>query len=272
MLNGAGLGQGSFTPLGLALITALASRGAHIIAISPYPLTHPYPSLIIPLLRSTTNNENIFVEHTDLLDAVSVREFCTRFLTGAEHRLDAIVFAHEYQSLGSFFGLGRRRGAQYTEEMLQKRRELNSLATFLMTTLLLPALLVAPVERDIRIVNVVNPFYAASHRTFSSQFEASASLLASSSTFIQEGFRSLRTSILTRHLQRVLHSLDSRIVEQNAAESKAKAPSTPPGKPAPSNIVAITACPGISRRDTVAPLLYYDSDSNAGTTWIGLFL
>ena len=48
-----------------------------------------------------------------------------------------------------------------TEALGEKEREAGSLATFLITTLLLPASLVTPPERDIRIVNVVNPFYAA---------------------------------------------------------------------------------------------------------------
>ncbi|KAK7691963.1 hypothetical protein QCA50_005368 [Cerrena zonata] len=51
---------GAFTPLGITLITALASRGAHIIALSQYPLEHPQPALLIPLLRSTTDNQNIY--------------------------------------------------------------------------------------------------------------------------------------------------------------------------------------------------------------------
>lgn len=265
--------KGAFTPLGLTLLTALASRGAHIIAISSYPLTHPYPSLIIPLLRSTTKNENIFVEHADLLNASSVREFCERFLTGTEHRLDAIVFAHEYQAIGSLFGLGRSRGEQYTDAALQKRREANSLATFLMTTLLLPVLLVAPVERDIRIVNVINPLYAASTLTFSSQLqssstEASSSAPVSSSTFLQEGFRSLRTSVLTRHLQRVLDSLPNRAADKKEQESQPA-----PNQQVPSNIVSVSVCPGVSRQDTVAPLLYStDLDSETGTSRLGFLL
>ncbi|KAH9922576.1 hypothetical protein B0H21DRAFT_841244 [Amylocystis lapponica] len=145
---------GAFTPLGLSLISALAARGAHIIAVSPYPLTHAYPTVLIPLLRSTTNNPNIFADHADLSDPASIHAFCTRFLTGADQRLDAIVFGHEYRGIGSWFGSQDARTLAQTQDAA-------SLATFLLVTLLLPALLVAPVERDIRIVTVVNPFYAA---------------------------------------------------------------------------------------------------------------
>ncbi|KAG1774634.1 hypothetical protein EV702DRAFT_1123526 [Suillus placidus] len=60
-----------------------------------------------------------------------------------ETRLDAIIFAHEYQQLGSI------------------------ITSFLILILLLPVLLVAPTERDIRIINVLNSFYAAAAPSYS---------------------------------------------------------------------------------------------------------
>ncbi|KAI0700972.1 hypothetical protein C8T65DRAFT_709564 [Cerioporus squamosus] len=229
---------GPFTPLGL--------RGANIIALSPYPLSHPVPSLILPLIRSTTNNENIFAEYCDLTSATSIRKFSTTFLTGNDTRIDAIVFAHEYPSIGRiwFFGGRARREKEQREA---EQRESASLASFLLVTLLLPALLVAPVERDIRIVFVVNPFYAAALPTFSSFLESTPSSPARpESLLIAEGHRALRSIIVTRHLQRILDSLPNR-----AADARSDKP------PAlhPSNILAVSACPGISRRDTVAPFL-----------------
>lgn len=127
-------------------------------------------------------------------------------------------------------------------------------------TLLLPALLVAPVERDIRIVSVVNPFYAAALPSFAAFLQSQSAPSASreeqenSSLIIAEGHRALRTVILTRHLQRILDSLPNRA--QDARRSDTDKPPTPH----PSNILAVSACPGISRRDTVGPFLGTGTD------------
>ncbi|EMD33013.1 hypothetical protein CERSUDRAFT_118434 [Gelatoporia subvermispora B] len=252
---------GGFTPLGLSLITALARRGAHIIALSPYPLDHPYPSVLIPLLRSTTNNENIYAEYADLSNAASVRDFCTRFLTGSEQRLDAIIFGHEYHGIGSLFGLGHTKESKVATE---ETRETASLATFLIATLLLPALLVAPTERDIRIVNVVNPFYAAAIPTFASDL-VSPPDLSSASVFYLEGRRALRSIVLTRHLQRVLDSLPNRAPTKedkagSSTDSQKECVEPRQTAHAPSNIVATSVSPGISRKDTIAPLFAAERD------------
>ncbi|KAI0330404.1 hypothetical protein GY45DRAFT_1345962 [Cubamyces sp. BRFM 1775] len=242
---------GPFTPLGLVTLTALAKRGAHVIALSPYPLSHPVPSLLLQLLRSTTRNENIFAEHCDLNSPTAIRKFCTSFLTGNDTRLDALVFAHEYPSIGRiwFFGGKARRDKEEREE---KQREAASLASFLLTTLLLPALLVAPVERDIRIVHVVNPFYAAALPTFPTFLNSTPSTQpAAQPLVIAEGHRALRTVVLTRHLQRILDSLPNRAEDPKAKSKQAGDPAAPQ----PSNIISVAACPGISRRDTIAPFL-----------------
>ncbi|PCH35673.1 hypothetical protein WOLCODRAFT_107668 [Wolfiporia cocos MD-104 SS10] len=263
---------GAFTPLGLTLLTALATRGAHVIAISSYPLEHAYPSLIIPLLRTTTKNENIFAEHADLSNPASIREFCTRFLTGQDQRLDAIVFAHEYRGIGSIFGKSRNKA----EEL----RETSSLATFLMLTLLLPALLVEPAERDIRIVNIINPFYAASTPLFPTTLSSGAQ---SPSLFLQEGARALRTAVLTRHLQRVLDSLPNREVTPDSRGTKKSSGTTSAQSPKgdekpralelqPSNIIAVSVCPGISRKDTIVPLLSAQQIDGTERSLVGFFI
>ncbi|KZT72400.1 hypothetical protein DAEQUDRAFT_755221 [Daedalea quercina L-15889] len=253
---------GGFTPLGLTLLTELASRGAHIIALSPYPLDHPYPSVLIPLLRSSTNNEHIYADHADLSDPKSIRDFCTKFLTGQDTRLDALVFAHEYQGIGSLFRRGR--AEQYAES-----RETASLATFLIITLLLPALLVEPAERDIRIVSVVSPFYAAAAPAFTAQLAAASPAgPAPSSVLLSEGQRALRTAILTRHLQRVLDSLPN----QSPDAQKGKETTSEKPVPQPSNILTVSACPGISRKSTLAPLLGVDKDAPEGASKLGLLI
>lgn len=252
--------------MGLALLTELASRGAHVIALSPYPLDHAYPSVLIPLLRSSTNNEHIYADHADLTDPKSIRDFCTKFLTGQDTRLDALVFAHEYHGIGSWLRRGRA-------EQDAQARETASLATFLLITLLLPALLVEPAERDIRIVSVVNPFYAAAAPGFIKQLTAASPEAATSSpVLLSEGQRALRTAILTRHLQRVLDSLPNQSPDVQKGKKGSDQKATEKPAPQPSNILTVSACPGISRKDTIAPLLSADKDSQDGLSKFGTFM
>ncbi|KAI6099286.1 hypothetical protein EDD16DRAFT_1659363 [Pisolithus croceorrhizus] len=245
---------GGFTPLGLTLLQNLAERGAHIIALAPKPIDNPEIEILISLLRSSTNNEQVYAEECDLTSPASIRSFCTRFLTGKETRIDAIVFAHEYPLIGSVL-------ASQDLVALGRRRQEASLATFLILTLLLPVLLVAPVERDIRIINVVNPFYAAAAVRYSPSQVPSAT----SSTFQHEGWRSLQTIILTRHLQRVLDALPSEGPPPGADGNTVHVASDKMQK---SNIVAVSVCPGISRADTIAPL--FDADGFRHRTIHGL--
>ena len=215
-------------------------------------------------MRTATKNEKIYAEHADLASPASVREFCTKFLTGEDQRIDAMVFAHEYAGIGSLFA---------SKKAHEERREAASLATFLMITLLLPALLVAPVERDIRVVNVVNPFYAAAIPSFNTDIISSmtSATPSSRSLFLSEGHRALRTIILTRHLQRILNALPNRAPtldaqgpgEQPKKSSTSEDSSETPDKiphNMPSNIVAISVTPGISRTETIRAALGADTE------------
>ena len=254
------LHQGGFTPLGLTLLQELARRGAHIIALSPEPISSPGVDMIIELLRSTTSNESIFAEHCDLSSPASIRGFCSRFLTTDENRLDGIVFAHEYAHIGSPLPT---KSTPLEDEM---ERQTRSLATFLITTLLLPILLVAPPERDIRILNVINPFYAAAVTNFS---PATGTLPEKPSIFLQEGRRSLQMAILTRHLQRILDSMPQ---SSQAPKVEGEVVNVVNSKLQRSNVVAVAVSPGITKTDTVAPLLAASSECYTRYTWIGVIL
>ncbi len=252
--------------MGLTLLQSLAQRGAHIIALSPDPIDSPNVSILIDLLRSTTSNEEIYVEQCDLASPSSIRAFCTKFLTGKDQRLDAIVFVHEHKHIGS-----PKIFRAQNDEQGRNDRDANSLATFLMTTLLLPALLVAPVERDIRIINVVNPFYAAATaQPFKPSFSAVDGTANSKSVSMisQEGQRSLRAIVLTRHLQRVLDALPSAAQVPKTEEGSRAVPVVSP-KLQKSNIVAVSVSPGIGRVDTVSSILNADFMSPTGS-YIGL--
>ncbi|KAH9486292.1 putative oxidoreductase C19A8.06 [Psilocybe cubensis] len=259
---------GGFTPLGLTLIQSLAQRGAHIIALSPDPIDSENITILVDLLRTTTSNEEIYADECDLTSPASIRAFCTKFLTEKEQRLDAIIFAHEHKHIGvpSIF-------SRSSKEQDQKARDANSLATFLITTLLLPALLVAPPERDIRIINVVNPFYAAAAGLpFSPSFviPGSEEPSTSKSIFLEEGRRSLRSVVFTRHLQRILDALPTAAQVPKTEEGSTSVPVVSP-KIQKSNIVAISASPGIGRVDTVSNFLNADLLSPTGS-YFGLFL
>lgn len=224
---------------------ALCRRGAHIIALTKDPIDTPQVELVIDALRETTNNTQIFAEQCDILSASSVREFCTKFLTGNEHRIDAIIFSHEYEHIGPAFASADEKHA------CEDRRAAASDGTFLMTTLLLPTLLVTPPERDIRIINVVNPFYAAAVPFFPNPPPARAG------HFAREGYRALRTIILSRHLQRVFDAMPS----APAPNPDAAGAALSSNKIQKSNIVAVSVTPGFSRQNTIGPLLRSDNSS-----------
>ncbi|KAL1749219.1 hypothetical protein HDZ31DRAFT_27869 [Schizophyllum fasciatum] len=278
---------GAFTPLGLTLMEALAARGAHIIALSPEPIDAgppppPPPSapatddfsgpppptasptaLIIEALRTASSNQHIYAEYCDIESPAHIRAFCTRFLTGNDTRIDAIVFAHEAPHVGN--AVGKRKGDEAADA---KRRSLCSLATFLITTLLLPALLVAPPERDIRIVHVVNPFYAAGAGVGKKRQKGMGLKLACT-----EGARALRTIVYSRHLQRVLDALPAAQVPKTDADAGGAATTSVPvvsQKEQRSNITTVSVSPGFSRLTTIAPIL--GASESDRWSWTGFII
>jgi NAD(P)-dependent dehydrogenase (short-subunit alcohol dehydrogenase family) len=240
--------------------------------LAPEPITSPRIDLLVNALREQTKNERIFAEHCDVSSPRSVRDFCTKFLTGQETRIDALVFAHEYAHVGSVLP----RPSPDDVKLDQQARTDGSMATFLMITLLLPALLVAPTERDIRVVSLVNPFYAAAAPSFNPDEpfhgidQSEASKPPSSSTFLLEGRRALRTAILMRHLQRVLDALPNRGQAPATDSTQATVPVVS-GNQQRSNIVSVAVSPGFSRSDTVSRILGATHDGPRFSTF-GLFL
>jgi hypothetical protein len=229
---------------------------------------------LIDLVRHTTENELIYAEACDLTSPTAIKDFCAQFMKSSgggvdsePPRLDAVVFAHEYIHIGAFRGSA-------AEKADEKHRRLEGrLATFFFTTLLLPVLLTAPQERDIRFISVVNPFYGAAVPSFDPK---SKEPVSTGSVWIEEGRRSLESILFTRHFQRILDALPSPSVQTHT--SNARAPSTSVQIEAeavatkrPSNIVALAVSPGISRWDTLAPFMRADRSSTSFSV-LGLLL
>ncbi|KAI0032398.1 hypothetical protein K488DRAFT_50003 [Vararia minispora EC-137] len=253
---------GAFTPIGLTLLDALAKRGAHIIALSPDPVDTGPSNVLVPLLRSTHNNELIYAEHCDLRSPASIRAFVASLVKTENQRIDAVVFAHEYAPMDSIFGTKARPRAAVDKE----RREASA-ATFLLITLLLPLLLVAPVERDIRLITLINPFYAAAAGRFA---VPAPTARRPAPLLFAEGRRALRSAVLMRHLQRVLDALPSG-GQVPRTDALAQTVTVISGKKQRSNIVAVSVSPGVNRSDVVAPLLGADF-SRGVTSWRGLVI
>ncbi|KAH7334949.1 hypothetical protein B0J17DRAFT_95721 [Rhizoctonia solani] len=301
---------GAFTPLGLTLMQELAQRGAQIIALTP-SLVDPTIEGLVSAIREVASNELVYVEECDITSPASIRAFCKQFLatttSGPSNsvpggpkdppRLDAIVLTHEYTHIGA--GWGRNKSMRAMEE---NTRLEGGLASFLLITLLLPCLIRAPDDRDIRIVNVVNPLYAASVPTYvppismpkpsetkgggpgrpaedpavpeptepTGSFQAQLKELALASVSSLEGHRSLRSILLVRHLQRVLDALASQSNKPVLGTDK-EAEIISVKKHASSNITAVTVAPGFSRVQTVGPYLRASRESEGYRT-IGVFI
>ncbi|KAJ7823781.1 hypothetical protein B0H14DRAFT_2825643 [Mycena olivaceomarginata] len=211
----------------VVVVTSIAARGAHIIALTPLPVADPRVATYIDLLRSTTQNEEIYAEECDLSDPASVHAFAKRFVlgntggapstpagtatagpsaAGGPQRLDALVFAHEYAGVGALPLFASGSPAQ--RELEQRTRDTAALASFLLTTLLLPAMLTAPADRDLRIVHVINRWYAAAGpRFFLDNLYSFGKQTTPTSPLLPEASRALRTALFTRHLQRILDAL-----------------------------------------------------------------
>ncbi|CBQ73531.1 conserved hypothetical protein [Sporisorium reilianum SRZ2] len=151
--------SGAFTPLGVVTLSALAHRGAQIIALTPDPSSAQVVQLV-HLIRDSTRSELVYAEQCDLGDLQSVSQFAALWNAGGGEkqgagvrRLDALLFLPPSRDeLRSVRSVQRRREAIY---------QLHVLAQFHLVNSLLSSLLLQPPERELRVVSVVSPFYAA---------------------------------------------------------------------------------------------------------------
>ncbi|KAJ7246517.1 hypothetical protein C8J57DRAFT_1523642 [Mycena rebaudengoi] len=139
---------------------------------------------------------------------------------------------------------GSRGGAGNDKD--EQEREQGALATFLLTkTLLLRSLLTAPLESDIRIVNVVSRFYAAASPAPFSSFSLSNPLNNPKSTLPPPRSSSAKARTLPRH----------------SSASSTRFPRT-----------AVSVSPGICHVDKIAPLLVVVQRVHAGYIGVSLFV
>ena len=228
---------------GLTLIQSLAHRGAHVIALSlaPAPIDSPDVEVLVSLISSTTENEHIYAEECDLTSSTSVQAFCDRFLTGQDqpvrcHPLCTRVSTHRPHILDS-----NTRGI--------RKREKVGVAGYIYDHHTTSPCFTRRAGRTRHSHHQRRQPFLCSRSPFVLSLHYHASRKAVD--FLQDGLRSLRMVVLTRHLQRVLDALPH-----------APAPPTNEGTSAVpvvntifrrSNIVAMAVSPGISRLDTLAP-------------------
>lgn len=224
----------------------------------PTPCLTTHQDEVLSLLRSTTSNESIYAEPCPLDSPSSIKTFCEKFVNTSDEtkrRIDALILTHEYQRIGTW-----KWGVNNTKELIEEEnltRDHNAMATFLLITLLLPAMLVAPTDRDIRIITLINPFYAAAVRQFNPGLFSSSYNPAVRKdpklvlpAGVLEGQRALRTAVFTRHLQRILDALPEPGSDGTSSSALGKENAKA------SNIMAVSVSPGISRGGTIEPFLF----------------
>lgn len=156
---------GAFTPLGVVTLASLAHRGAQIIALTA-SISSPAVIQMIELIRDSTQSELIYAEQCDVGSLESISAFAALWNSGDKkqqegvRRLDGLLFLppgrEELQNV-------QVQTASTGTSTSRKDRiyQLHVLARLHLVNSLLSSLLVQPPEREVRIVSVMSPFYAA---------------------------------------------------------------------------------------------------------------
>lgn len=241
--------SGGFTPAGVVTLSALAHRGAQIIALTPDIAAQDILQLV-HLLRDSTQNELIFAEQCDTADLSSINQFVKRWNEGDKkqpegvRRLDTLLFlppaVMPYSSTSRVY-------------------ESHILGKFHMINAMLSSLLLMPPDREIRIVSYISPYYAAGLSQFDAFGHNGKPNSSQPSYSALVGAASLRWYALSVELQRRLN-----LLAEADPRPRTKLPGIDPMQattaPMPSsktllqhqhartsNIVLINICPGFER-------------------------
>ncbi|EST05107.1 NAD(P)-binding domain protein [Kalmanozyma brasiliensis GHG001] len=155
------IASGAFTPLGVVTLSSLAHRGAQLIALTP-DISAPEVLQMIHLIRDSTQSEPVYAEQCDLGDLESISAFAALWNAGDKgqkegvRRLDGLLFLPPGRE-----ELQRVRLAESTKGRREEVYQLHVLARFHLVNSLLSSLLVQPRDREVRLVSVMSPFYAA---------------------------------------------------------------------------------------------------------------
>ncbi|UZJ52946.1 hypothetical protein CBS101457_002266 [Exobasidium rhododendri] len=200
---------GGFSSQGLLVCSQLSSLGAQLILLTP-TLKSSRILQVIHLLRDGTSNPLIYAEECDISNLASVEAFAQKWNQGsgssgeAARRIDTIIF----MPLDSTqYSIGDR--ARKTEEGVESSHA-EVLGRFQLINKLLPTLMLLPPHRDIRVISLVSPWYAAGLDAFDAsdlnferiQPNKKGSRFTPNSPWRIEGAQALLWLSLSRELQR----------------------------------------------------------------------
>lgn len=235
----------------LHAIRLSASSKAGIIAAGD-PTAAPAPDSEEPTEHKSAVSSTALVCEPLPRDPTAIKEFMRKWAIKPPgtaddgRRIDGIVWADEWdvqRPWGIFRGSAKTEGPQgdtwagvkdgndktSTAQASNSTSWTAEQAKFHFLNSMIPFLLKAPMERPIRLINVLGPFYSAAvpllKNTAEEQGEATAQLLrpaAPRSPIVQSGKASLRNILLWRHLQKILDALAS--ASHNEAVKQAAIP------------------------------------------------
>ncbi|GAA5990829.1 hypothetical protein JCM11641_000842 [Rhodosporidiobolus odoratus] len=246
---------GGFSSTGISIFSALALRGAQVIALHPDPLA-PHIVQLLLLLRSTVENERLYAEECDLSSMASIRKFVTQWQRDArggmmqdlEARVEGIIFC-DGEGAGSdealSYGIQAQVEAQAGGEEVEQYRFSRLTGRHALVQLLLPTLRrsAATSTSPIRVLNTVNPFYSAippnSLSATPLEYNGSTSPFPARAPWVAMGKVAAASVLVWEEFQRRVASTPG------SADSSAPAPAD--ALPQTTPILALSVCPGLTR-------------------------
>lgn len=190
------------------------------------PLSDDLLTILQTLRLSATTKSPAAQLHCDALPRTprAIRAFVKQWAVNPAgtgeggRRLDAIVWADGWKldiALTAFQATGvkaKDNGEDEDDNEDSAAEWTVQESRFHLLTALLPLIIKAPMERSIRLVNLVSPFYAAAIPTVDSSSDASQSQTARGrSAILQTGVDSWKDILLWKHLQKILDALASTV-------------------------------------------------------------